>query len=264
LSVCASVDGLNALHGADGKFLAIRGEEVTDVFARAPIHINGLNLEQLVPPQGGESVAEVLQHNIDAIRDAGGVPHINHPNYRWAISTEDLLRIQNDKLFEIFNGHPHTNDFGGGGVPGLEEVWDAILTSGKMIYGIAVDDAHVFKKPWDPSSARPGQGWVVARAPKLDAGAIVAALERGDFFASTGVEIEEIVIDETSMTIEMRERSDTKFTTKFIGAKGRVLVISTDNPARYEFVGDERYVRARVEDSNGKLAWVQPVWVGNE
>jgi len=35
-----SVDGLNALHGADQKFLVVRGEEVTDRFGEKPLHIN--------------------------------------------------------------------------------------------------------------------------------------------------------------------------------------------------------------------------------
>src|SRR6476659_1988485 len=53
-----SVEGLNALHGADEKFLVIPGEEVTDRFAEKPLHLNGLNLPRLVTPQGGSSVAD--------------------------------------------------------------------------------------------------------------------------------------------------------------------------------------------------------------
>jgi hypothetical protein len=26
----------------------------------------------------------VLQRNVNAIREARGIPHINHPNYRWS------------------------------------------------------------------------------------------------------------------------------------------------------------------------------------
>ena len=66
------------------------------------------------------------------------------------------------------------NNAGGGGVPGLEEVWDDILTSGEDIYGIAADDVHVFKRPWDTAAARPGQGWVVVRSAALDARAVVS------------------------------------------------------------------------------------------
>ena len=101
-----SVDGLNALHGADEKFLVVRGEEVTDVFGDKPLHINGLEVKRLVPPQGGKSVVDVVQRDIDAIRAAEGVPHINHPNYGWAISVDDLRKIERHRLFEIFNGHP--------------------------------------------------------------------------------------------------------------------------------------------------------------
>src|SRR5262247_1229387 len=37
------VDGLNAVFGAPGKFIVIRGEEVSDKFQEKPIHLNGLN-----------------------------------------------------------------------------------------------------------------------------------------------------------------------------------------------------------------------------
>src|SRR6188472_1560101 len=81
-----SVDGLNALHGADEKFLVVKGEEVTDRFGEKPIHINGLDVAGQVTPQGGGSVTEVIQRNVDAIRQASGIPHINHPNFRWAVT----------------------------------------------------------------------------------------------------------------------------------------------------------------------------------
>ena len=91
-----SVDALNALHGADEKFLVMRGEEVTDTFDKKPLHINGLDVARQVEPQHGTSVADVLQRNVDAIRAARGVPHINHPNYGWAITTDDLRQVRND------------------------------------------------------------------------------------------------------------------------------------------------------------------------
>ena len=90
---------------------------------------------------------------VDAIRAARGVPSINHPNFGWAISADELGQIQRTRLFEVFNGHPTVNNLGGGGVPGLEEAWDRILSSGKLLYGIAVDDAHYFKRPEDQDGA---------------------------------------------------------------------------------------------------------------
>jgi hypothetical protein len=258
-----SVDGLNALHGADSKFLVIRGEEVSDTFDKKPLHINGLDLKSLVKPQGGSSVSDVLSRNAAAIRQAEGIPHINHPNFMWAITGADLKQVKNNTLFEIFNGHPTVNNIGGGGVPGLEEIWDDILTSGQEIYGIAVDDAHVFKRPWDTAAARPGQGWVVVRAPALDARAVVSALDRGEFYASNGVVLDDVAVTKESLSVRIKEAETTKYRTQFVGRGGKVLKEVIANPAVYTFTGDEMYVRARVLDSNGKTAWVQPVFLSS-
>src|SRR5262245_31639973 len=135
-----SVDGLNALHGADEQFLVVRGEEVTDRLGDKSLHINALGSSSKVDPQGGASVVEVLQRNVDAIRAAAAVPHINHPNFRWSVTADELRQVRNNKLFEVYNGHHTVNNLGGGGVPGTEEAWDAILSSGVLLYGIAVDD----------------------------------------------------------------------------------------------------------------------------
>ena len=139
---------------------------------------------------------EVIQRNVDAIRAVSGVPHINHPNFEWAITADELRQVSNNRLFELYNGHPHVNNQGGCGVPGLEEMWDTILSSGTLVYGIAVDDAHIFKRPWDRGAARPGQAWVVVRAARLAAADVLAALERGDFYASTGVELADVAVTE--------------------------------------------------------------------
>ena len=141
------VDGLNALQGAPGKFLVVRGEEVTSSVGDKPIHVNGFDLRRLVEPPNASTVVSMVQGMVDGIRAASGVPSVNHPNFGWAISADELASVQRTKLFELYNGHPSVNNQGGGGVPGLEEVWDRLLSSGKLIYGIAVDDAHHFKRP---------------------------------------------------------------------------------------------------------------------
>jgi hypothetical protein len=256
-----SVEALQALHGADERFLVVRGEEVTDNLGDRSIHVNGLNLEGLVPPQGGTSVVEVLQRNVDAIREQRGVPHINHPNFRWSISKDDLQRVRNNRLFEIFNGHPQVNNVGGGGTPGLEEVWDAVLSSGTLLYGLAVDDAHVFKDPGNARVAGPGRGWIVVRAERLDPRSLMDALEQGRFYASTGVELTDVQTDAEAMHVTVKTTSYSRYRIQFIGNGGRLLSESVEPAATYRFRGDEGYVRARVLESNGDIAWVQPVMV---
>lgn len=257
-----AVDGLNAVHGAEEKFIVIRGEEVSDRFGDKQVHINGLNVERLVKPQGGNSLVELVQRNVNAIRAARGVPHINHPNFDWVLTADDLKKVENNKLFEIYNGHPLVNNLGGGGRPGLEEIWDAILSAGKLLYGIAVDDAHHFKDPWNRNSSRPGQGWIVVRAATLSPSAILEAMEAGDFYASTGVELTDYQINEKQMTVSIREVRSSKYRVQFIGKDGRVLKEEITNPAIYQFRGDELYVRAKVIESNGRFAWTQPAMLG--
>ena len=254
-----SIDGLNALHGADEKFVVVRGEEVTSTLGEKAIHVNGLDVSRKVDPAIGTSVLEILQRNVDAIRDAGGVPHINHPSFRWSITEAELRQVRNNKLFEVYNGHPQVNNLGGGGVPGLEEVWDAILSSGIQLFGVAVDDAHTFKQPGNPNVAGPGRGWIAVRAARLEARELLDAIERGDFYASTGVELDDLQVSAQRVHVAVKPVPWSKYRVQFIGKGGRVLLESIDPVATYVPKGDEGYVRARVLESNGRVAWIQPI-----
>jgi hypothetical protein len=257
-----SVDGLNALIGADEKFLLIPGEEVTSRFETKAIHVNGLGVTRTVAPTTtATSVVETIQGNVDAIRAANGVPHINHPSFTWAFTADELARVRNNKLFELFNGHPQVNNEGGGGVPSLEAAWDTILSRGTLLYGIAVDDAHTFKRPWDAGAARPGQGWIVVRAAKLGAREILDAVERGDFYSSTGVELSDLQVTPRSVSITVREKTWAKYRIVFYGKGSRVLKEVAASTARYDVTGSEGYVRAKIIESSGKTAWTQPVIV---
>jgi hypothetical protein len=48
---------------------------------------------------------------------------------------------------------------------------------------------------------------------------------------------------------------------QFFVTGGRVLAEVSASPYQYDFAGNEGYVRARVRDSNGQMAWTQPVFV---
>lgn len=244
----------------DSTFLLIPGEELTTSFESRPVHVNGLNLPGVVEPRTAGTLVGTIQANVDAVREVSGVPHINHPNFRWAFGAAELAQVQRDRLFEIFNGHPQVHNEGGGGTPGLEEVWDALLTAGKRIYGIAVDDAHHFQGEFGRDRANPGRGWVSVEATALDARAIMEALEAGRFYASTGVVLEDVLVSPSRLEIHIAQDRDFRYTTVFIGANGRELARSTADPAVFDLTEDVGYVRARVTDSMGWHAWTQPVF----
>jgi hypothetical protein len=244
----------------DTTFLLIPGEEVTSSFEGASVHVNGLNLPALVEARRAESLVATIQANVDAIREVEGVPHVNHPNFEWAFGAEELRQVERDRLLEIWNGHPTVHNEGGGGTPSVVEAWDALLTGGKRVYGIAVDDAHHFQGEFAPERANPGRGWVEVRAEALEPLALMEALERGDFYASTGVELDAVIVTEERIEIRIHQQGDFRYETRFIGPEGRVLAETVDNPAVYELRGDPAYVRAEVRGSGGAIAWVQPAF----
>ncbi len=254
-------DPAQLAHLTSPEFILIPGEEVSSSYESHPVHVNGLNLPGLVDPRTGETLVVTIQNNVDAIRQVDGVPHINHPNYGWAFGAEELAQIENDRLLEIYNGHPAVHNEGGGGYPSLEEIWDVLLTGGKRIYGIAVDDAHHFQEEFSADRSNPGRGWIAVRARSLDAPEVMRQLEAGQFYASTGVELSDVVTENDRLEVYVAPRGNFRYTTTFIGSEGRVLAVSSENPAVYKLQGREGYVRAKVVDSRGDAAWVQPVFV---
>ncbi|HEX2723706.1 MAG TPA: serine hydrolase [Gemmatimonadaceae bacterium] len=245
----------------DSSFILIPGEELTSRFGTKPVHVNGLNIPGVIAAATDSTLLGTIQKNVDAVRKVEGVPHINHPNFGWAITQDVLEKVQNDKLIEIHNGHPLVHNEGGGDSPGMEAVWDYLLTRGKRIFGIAVDDAHAFQGEFAPGRSNPGRGWVTVRAGKLEAREIMTQLEKGRFYASSGVELDSVIVRQTNLAIFIRNRGDFKFTTQFIGRDGVVLSTTGANPATYTLSGNETYVRPRVRNSAGEVAWLQPLFV---
>ncbi len=244
----------------DPDFLLIPGEEVTSSFEEASVHVNGLNIPHVVEARTAESLVATIQENVNAIREVEGVPHINHPNFRWSFGAAELAQIENDRLLEIWNGHPTVHNEGGSGALSLEEIWDVLLTGGKRIYGIAVDDAHHFQGEFSKERANPGRGWIAIRATGLDPDLLMTALEAGHFYASTGVVLADVSVRPDRLTITIEQDRDFGFHTTFVGAEGRVLGTTTENPATYVLNGDPTYVRAIVRNSRGDQAWTQPLF----
>jgi len=245
---------------ADSTFLAIPGEEITGTADGKDLEINGLNVLDAVPPQNDSTLTAVLQKCVDAVRRQKGVPVINHPNYQWRLDRAVISTVERCGLFEVYNAFPGVGNEGDSGHPGLEQVWDSLLTSGKRIYGIAADDGHAYTR-FSPDLSNPGRAWVMVRARRLDAEEIVKNLDSGLFYSSTGVVIEDIRIRPRRIEIAIRKTGGREAAVEFIGSGGRVLAATTDNPAVYDLGPEDVYVRARILDADGSRAWVQPVFV---
>ena len=120
-----------------------------------------------------------MRKNIAAIRAAGGIAQVNHPNYRWSVRLTDLLALPDSTLFEIANAHTLVNNPGalgvdGRDVPSTEALWDSLLSRGKVLFAVGDDDAHSFK-PQDADDVRAD-----AAGPVVDHGARRHAHSSGD------------------------------------------------------------------------------------
>lgn len=283
----ANLEELRAGFGGDGAFLLIEGEEISSSAAGKPIHVNGLNLAEVIPAVHGEDVRATLVESVASVHRQGErlerrtLAHVNHPNFGAALDAGDLAAVPGTGFFEVYNGHPAVANGGGAGLPDTETLWDrantARLAAGApLLYGVATDDTHhVHERGPDRSNAF--RGWVMVRAPELTAEALLAAMERGDFYATTGVTLEDVSFVEGTYTVRPEERPGVTYRTTFVGlregaSEAVVLGTTSDVPAVYRCVGDERFLRARVVSSElqeyplaetpgdvFQTAWLQPV-----
>ena len=290
-----------------GRFLLIPAEEITDHFKNRAVHLIGVNLRDVIRPQGGTNVEATIQNNVNAVlrqRAATGqpmFPHLAHPNFGWGVTAEDLMGVKGEQFFEVYNGHAAVHNAGDAAHPGTERMWDIILTQRLArlgeppMFGLAVDDAHNYAR-LGRTRSNPGRGWVMVRAAQLTPETIVGALERGDFYSSTGVRVSEINWETNRLALTIEQEPGATYTTQFIGTRrgfdpasqpvlgtnglplaitrtyskdiGVLLAETPGLTPSFKLKGDELYVRAKVISSKPKAngvrsdevesAWVQP------
>ena len=272
------------------RFLLVPSEEISDHFGNIPIHLNASNLRELIKPQGGKSVLDVMQNNVNAVleqRQRTGqpmMPHLNHPNFHWAVTAEDLMQLKGEKFFEVYNGHPGTRTLGDGQHASTERIWDIILTwrLSKLgldpMFALATDDSHFYHK-FDSTKSNPGRGWVMVKMDQLTPEKIVQAMEAGDFYASTGVRLKKILRDPKKLSVEVEPESGVNYKIQFIGTRtgfdskhepirdgkgelrttqhysediGKIFSETSGTAAVYKVNGDEIYVRAKIISSRPK------------
>lgn len=270
------------------KFLLIQGEEISDRFEKYPIHMNASHVREVLAPRGGNSVTEVMQRNIDAVveqRKATGQPtliHLNHPNFGYAVTAEDMFPLIGERFFEVYNGHPGVHNTGDEQRASTERIWDIVNTKRlvdfqlPLMYGLATDDGHSYHNI--PSRAsEPGRAWVMVLADKLTPEALIESLEAGRFYSTNGVSLKRIETTSQGLTVEVDPTPGETYTIEFIGTRrgfdpssapvldeegkelrttrryskdiGATLAKSTGTKATYDFQGDELYVRAVVTSS---------------
>jgi hypothetical protein len=287
-----------------GKFLVIMGEEITSPYE---VHLISFDLGKALPASEGSQIErskmirEVLARVDDYRKQSGRntYPALAHPNFRWAITAEMMLDNPSLRFFEVYNGFPEANNDGDRFRVSTDRIWDIVLThrlsrgNGEVIYGLATDDTHNYFG----GSAGPGKGWVMVRSKKLTPESILEAIDKGDFYATTGVVINSIQVKGKNIKVEIKSQEGVKYLTEFIGTRkgfnpasfptvdstgmeipnttrtysdkiGEVLSSSEDPNPSYTFLGNELYVRVRITSTadqkdpiTGKVLGKQRAWI---
>ncbi|MFC2121589.1 amidohydrolase family protein [Bacteroidota bacterium] len=275
---------LKSIFEEENKFLILQSEEISDSYNKKPIHLNVINIQKLIVPQKGNSVIKVLQNNIDAVleqRKETGLPIIsiiNHPNFGYAFSDNEMKKLKNARFFEVYNCHPRVNNSGDSTHIDTENMWDMInieysKNNKDLIFGLASDDTHNYKR-FGKEYANPGRGWIMVKAKSLKPPDLIESMEKGLFYSSSGVILQDINYQNNTLKISIEPQAGIKYTTQFIGAykneeTPRILKTSKGINAEYKLDNNILFVRAKIistklkensiSDNEFEAAWTQPV-----
>ena len=144
-----------------------------------------------------EYTLECMQTVIDEARKNGFLVSLNHPAY--SMETPEFFGALNGLFaMEIYN---HISLKASGVNDYNPAMYDDMLRRGKKMACIAADDCHMGCPDDDPYCDRYG-GFVMIKAEKLEYSNIIEALEKGDFYASQGPEINELYIEDNKIHIK--------------------------------------------------------------
>lgn len=265
-------------------FLIIPSEEISNYVDKIPVHINATNIQQLIPAPNGKTVAEAMQQSVDAVlkqREQTGVPmfpHINHPNFRWAVTLEDMISLKGERFFEVYNGHVLVNNYGDSAHMSSETMWDKINIAyanrnQPLMFGLATDDSHNYHQ-FGSAFANAGRGWVMVQSEKMDAASLITAMEEGKFYSSTGISLAAVEVEDRQLKVKVATEHEVTYTIEFIGVlknESEPKILKTVNGSEGNFALTDEYlfVRSKITSSKFKtnpfqegdyeMAWTQPV-----
>ncbi|WP_130615787.1 CehA/McbA family metallohydrolase domain-containing protein [Cohnella abietis] len=234
--------------------------EIPTVFEATEVSSPQTHMLLVKPPRSilenysNEFTIENYQRFVDLTVENGGFAVLVHPNRYFSNfwNLEDMFKLENFLGVEVYNGD---------GNPEYDiafDKWDALLSSGRKVWGFGNDDSHVY--------GQEKRAWNMVMAKENTNEAIVDAITKGNFYISTGYGFDGIQVDGNTIVVNLRsnELLDKmyKYVT-FFGKDGQVLQETTGRikQATYACKGDEGYVRIAVYLEGGYSAFSQPLFV---
>jgi hypothetical protein len=254
--------------------------DTLSLFNERPVPQDGIPGTDGIAPDDA-SAASIYIATREAIESVGGIASLAHPLLTYSGTVEVMLATRPRRRvshFEIWNGEPGIPQNGGGGQPSTDDLWDAMLAAGHRVYATAGDDGF---PDYPISAVRPGsidwnagRAWVMVWAPELSLDALKSSMLRGEFYATTGVVVDDYQVRRGKIALQLprqdlsfhwsdAEHNPTLFTTLFINQDGIDKPVKVDTSLTPSYTPKKRddYVRVKVLSScNNEVAWLQPVF----
>ena len=202
-------------------------------------------------PQVKQYSREIIREVVETAVNHNMLVAFNHPTWSLESDYESYRYLDGIYAMEIYNSDCFNTN-------GLEEynpaVYDRMLREGMRVGCIATDDTHAGYPLGDPRCDLFG-GWTWILADRLDYASIIGALERGDFYASTGPELFELTYEDGTVHVRTSDAERITFQTAGRHA-GATIAKAGESVREASFVprGDDRYVRVTVRDHAGHTA----------
>lgn len=143
---------------------------------------------------------EYINKIIRLANEAGFLVSLNHPV--WSLQNyQDYGKLQGLWGVEVYN----TGCVQGGLPDTAQPFWD-FLHDGKNVFPIAADDAHSIRNCCG--------GFVMVKAKRLNYQTILSALEKGDFYASSGPKIDDLFLEDGVLKIRCSPAQKISVTTE--------------------------------------------------
>lgn len=188
----------------------------------------------------------------EMINEANDATHsfviVNHPNWQEKFDHATITQMREWTGYlgmEIYNGVIRILD----GSPYATNKWDILLSEGRRIWGFANDDSHA------PQHVE--FGWNTAYVKERTLAGVMDALQHGRFYASTGVTITNISVDD--MTIRLETENAQRIVA--LQQTGKRFAVADDRTIEVTVPDDAKYVRFECWGAAEQFAWTQPFYI---
>ncbi len=214
------------------------------------IHIVGVGVDESILTRAERR--HTARRGIRDIRAAGGRAILAHP--AWSLNTFETIAglsggITAAEIYNAVSGMPWNGDRADATL-----LLDIAATHGLLLNTVASDDSHFY-------TGEECTSFTMLQADELTAEGVLAALDRGSFYASRGPRFRQIEIENGEVHVTCDPVSLIAFHSDLPYVHGRCVQGDGITEASYklQFERMERFLRVFIVDAEGRRAWANPI-----